>query len=257
MAFHKVTYTEQARVATVDPIRSKRDIWRIVQWFRERDLDKYELIFIFGCYTGLRASDIVSFQVKDLYNKNRAVIREVKTGKVKVFELQKQLQERINFYVDKHQLEPDDFIFGGRGDKEIDRSQIYRYMNRACTELHIDANIGTHTLRKTFGYHHYKQFKDVALLQKIFNHASPDVTLIYIGITQEEIDKSMQELDLSYEETPETLEEIALKGNNKTRIKAVLSLCRNYLKFTRNKGIHKPFAEIIIDLIMHTSEYQY
>ena len=50
--------------------------------------------------------------------------------------------------------------------------------------------MGTHTLRKTFAYHHYKQFKDVALLQKILNHSSPSITLNYIGIAQEEIDCS-------------------------------------------------------------------
>ena len=54
----------------------------------------------------------------------------------------------------------------------------------------INGFYGTHTLRKTFGYHHYHKFKDVALLQKIFNHYSPSITLRYIGIDQEEINNS-------------------------------------------------------------------
>ena len=41
-----------------------------------------------------------------------------------------------------------------------------------------------------YPYHHYKKYKDVAMLQKIFNHSSPAVTLTYIGIEQEEIDES-------------------------------------------------------------------
>ena len=45
-------------------------------------------------------------------------------------------------------------------------------------------------MRKTFGYHHYKQFKDVVILQKIFNHSSPQITLRYIGIEQDQIDYS-------------------------------------------------------------------
>ena len=54
----------------------------------------------------------------------------------------------------------------------------------------VEAKTGTHTMRKTFGYHHYKKFKDIAMLQKIFNHCSPEVTLRYIGIEQEQIEES-------------------------------------------------------------------
>lgn len=49
---------------------------------------------------------------------------------------------------------------------------------------------------KTFGYHHYKQFKDIAMLQMIFNHSSPNITLRYIGIDQDEIDKSYNAFEL-------------------------------------------------------------
>ncbi len=37
----------------------------------------------------------------------------------------------------------------------------------ACNKTGIDVKIGTHSLRKIFGYRHYKQFKDIAMLQKI------------------------------------------------------------------------------------------
>ncbi|GKS12930.1 hypothetical protein YDYSY3_39300 [Paenibacillus chitinolyticus] len=53
------------------------------------------------------------------------------------------------------------------------------------------AEIGTHTLRKTFGYHFYKRYKDVALLQQIFNHSAPSITLRYIGINQDIMDQAI------------------------------------------------------------------
>jgi integrase len=56
----------------------------------------------------------------------------------------------------------------------------------------ISEGIGTHTMRKTFGYWHYKQFKDVAELQKILNHSHPEVTLKYIGITEEQIENNLK-----------------------------------------------------------------
>ena len=51
-------------------------------------------------------------------------------------------------------------------------------------------------MRKTFGYWFYKKFKDVAMLQVILNHSSPKITLPYIGIEQDEIDKSYYNFSL-------------------------------------------------------------
>ncbi|MBP7433838.1 tyrosine-type recombinase/integrase, partial [bacterium] len=53
-----------------------------------------------------------------------------------------------------------------------------------------------HTLRKTFGYHLYQKTKDVALLQYLFNHKSPSVTLRYIGINQNMADEVMKGFNL-------------------------------------------------------------
>ena len=73
---------------------------------------------------------------------------------------------------------------------------MYRFLNEACKEVGLTINIGTHSMRKTFGFFFYKQFNDIALLQKILNHSSPAITLRYIGIAQEEIDTSYKQFEL-------------------------------------------------------------
>lgn len=50
--------------------------------------------------------------------------------------------------------------------------------------------MGTHTLRKTFGYWYYKQFKDTAMLQELFSHSSLSIILKYIGINRDKIDNT-------------------------------------------------------------------
>ena len=80
--------------------------------------------------------------------------------------------------------------------RPIDRTQAYRILNDAARKVGIQDAIGTHTLRKTFGYHHYKKFKDVATLQEIFNHSSPSITKRYIGIRQDEIDETLNDFAL-------------------------------------------------------------
>ena len=59
-------------------------------------------------------------------------------------------------------------------------------------------NFGTHSLRKTFGYHYYKNTKDIATLMQVFNHGSQNITLRYIGIEQEDLDKVYIEVEEYY-----------------------------------------------------------
>ncbi|WP_214873267.1 tyrosine-type recombinase/integrase, partial [Exiguobacterium sp. s140] len=74
----------------------------------------------------------------------------------------------------------------------ISRVQAYRIMKEAGEALGME-NVGTHSLRKSFGYHFYQKNKDIAMLQDIFNHSSERVTKIYIGIAQDEIDRAMDD----------------------------------------------------------------
>ncbi|NUK31028.1 tyrosine-type recombinase/integrase [Parageobacillus sp. VR-IP] len=74
--------------------------------------------------------------------------------------------------------------------KPIGRSMAYKILRKVAERFHLD-EIGTHTLRKTFGYHFYQQTKDVAMLQEIFNHSSPVITLKYIGVNQDSMDRAM------------------------------------------------------------------
>ena len=92
----------------------------------------------------------------------------------------------------------DEYLFQSRNgeNKPIQRLQAYRILNKAARNVGIDEEIGTHTMRKTFGYHFYQKTKDIALLQNLFNHSSPSVTLRYIGINQDIIDNAIREFRL-------------------------------------------------------------
>ena len=83
-----------------------------------------------------------------------------------------------------------------KGDnKPITRIQAYRVLNEIAKQIGLD-EVGTHTMRKTFGYHHYQSNKDVAILQSIFGHSSPSICLRYIGITDDMKDNSLKGFDL-------------------------------------------------------------
>ncbi|MCM1265991.1 MAG: tyrosine-type recombinase/integrase [Candidatus Gastranaerophilales bacterium] len=183
----------------VEPIKSKKDIEAIEAYLAKHSL-RNQLIWVFGTNSGLRISDILGLNIKDVKNKQYVEVIEKKTKKYKKIKLNKKLQDLIKKYLvlreKTYSITDDEPLFIGKKHCRLDRSQVYRFINDVCRELKISINAGTHTMRKTFGYHHYKQFNDVALLQKIFNHSSPSITMRYIGIAQEELDESYTNFEL-------------------------------------------------------------
>lgn len=183
----------------VEPIKDKKDVEAIEQYLSKHSL-RNQLIWAFGTNTGLRISDILGLNVDDVQNKQYVEIVEKKTKKYKRFPLNDKLKNLIRKYLvirDKmYSLTDDEPLFIGKKHCRLHRSQVYRFINEVCRNLGITVNVGTHTMRKTFGYHHYKQNNDVALLQKIFNHSSPSITMRYIGIAQEELDESYINFEL-------------------------------------------------------------
>lgn len=171
----------------VEPIRDKKRIRKIEKFLAKRN-KRDLLLFVMGTNTGLRVSDILALDVEDVKNRDFIDIVEKKTGKHKKFPINDKIKDLIYKYtLDKNLNEP---LFKTIYHNRMERTYAYRIVNKACKKIGMQEKIGTHTMRKTFGYHHYHKFKDVALLQKIFNHYSPSVTLRYIGIDQEEINNS-------------------------------------------------------------------
>lgn len=248
MAFHKLTYNtdkETARINTVGPIRSKEDIQAICDFFDSQGWHKYSVIFKFGISTGLRAGDILSFKVKDVYKREKVILREQKTGKIREFPLKQNLQDMLNEFCEGR--DPEEYVFEGRQHKKLDRSQVYRRIVEAGQALGIKENIGTHTMRKTFGYLHFRQYRDITILQSIFNHATPDVTKRYIGITQDEMDSTI--LGLNTEPGTDELTQLKNKAVAGERIaaKRARSFIQSYIKNGGKK--HLEFAYIVLEIL--------
>jgi integrase len=166
----------------VQPIRDKKQIEAMKAALYGRN----KLLFIFGINSALRISDVLKLKVGDVRGKTSLTVREQKTGKSKTFAFGASLQKAIKELIPADAADNDWLFTSRKGDKPITRVQAYRILNDAADKVGL-SEIGTHTLRKTFGYHAYKAGTDLALLQSIFNHASQNVTLRYIGIIQDDI----------------------------------------------------------------------
>lgn len=186
-------------LSLVQPIRDKKVLDLFKREVLGRSRRDYIMVLI-GINTGLRIGDIVPLKVKDVYKKTHINIEEQKTGKRKVFPIM-HIGKEINAYIEEEGLESQDYLFRSRQvdrdgiKRSISTTQAYRRLKAVAVDLGID-DFGTHSLRKSFGYHYYKQTKDIAKLMTIFNHSSEAITMRYIGITQEAIDESMMNFRL-------------------------------------------------------------
>lgn len=180
----------------VQPIRSKKQIANMKALLKDKG-DKYYIMFLIGINSGLRVSDCLNLRVSDVLGKEHVTITEKKTGKAKRFVLHQSVRKEIQNFVDKYHLPEDTFLIKSRqgGNKPITRVRAYCVLNECASSLGLDS-IGTHTMRKTFGYWYYQKTKNIEYLQYIFNHSSPNITLRYIGITQERIDESLADFCL-------------------------------------------------------------
>ncbi len=176
---------------TVQPIRD-RDLVNAIGRELKQDSERNYLIFMIGIYTGLRISDILLLKVSEV-KRQYINIRAQKTGKETRILINSTLKEAINDYLNTVDLKPDEYLFKSRVKKykPIGRVQVYNILNDVAKKFNL-TEIGTHTLRKTFGYWHYKQFRDSVLLQTIFGHSSEDVTKRYIGINQDTMDTTLK-----------------------------------------------------------------
>jgi|TARA_B100000700_G_C14967254_1_gene819479 integrase len=73
-----------------------------------------------------------------------------------------------------------------------------RYVSRVFAAIgeEVGISLGTHSMRKTRGYHLYKKTNDIARVMKMLRHSSEAVTLRYIGITQEDVDRDFTNLQI-------------------------------------------------------------
>lgn len=173
----------------VQPIRDYEKLEEIKRRLKARNERDYILVMI-GLYTALRISDILRIRVEDI-KKDYINIREKKTSKFRRIYLNHDLKKALREYV--NDKEPHEYLIKSREgtNKPITRARAYGVLKDVAKEVGLDS-IGTHSLRKTFGYWAYKDTKDVAALQKLFNHSYPEETLRYIGIEQDGVDQLLK-----------------------------------------------------------------
>lgn len=174
-----------------------------------------KLLFILGINLSLRASDLRTVKYSFFFHKTDdgklefneyySLIpqKQKKTRKyIKLF-FNDVVKNAIMNYIEYYPIDDiDSMVFASRkGDDEAIKEQtIWRILNDRAVEAGIKQNIGSHSLRKTFGYWTWHEAEDknkaLVILQQLFAHSSTQVTMRYIGILDEEIKDTYYSISL-------------------------------------------------------------
>lgn len=144
--------------------------------------DRDWLMIKLGLNTAFRISDLLKLSVNDNLKKGIMYIREDKTNKEQYWELNQKLHRDVLEYIKRNNLYDDEFLFKSRIgiNKPISTTNAWMRIKKYSDELGIKYLVGCHSLRKCFARTFYEETKDLITLQKMLNHASPQITLIYI-----------------------------------------------------------------------------
>lgn len=156
----------------------------------------WELYCRISFCTALRGSDVLSLRWGEILDRELLTKIEGKTGKTRMINFSESVIKKINELY--HKL--------GRPDKnsvvfvniKTNRAYSLIHVNRMLKEFKVRYRLpiklfSTHTFRKTFGRYVYetngRSAESLILLNSIFRHSSIEITKVYIGIRQSEIDK--------------------------------------------------------------------
>lgn len=188
-----------AAASEAEPITKIEDVHTVIDYFTQRKNWRDLLFFLVGISSALRASDIAKLRVSDFFRsdgefKKELVLIEQKTGKKRTVatKITDQMKDILLKWMNaaNQEFSYNDFVFQSQriGNNHIDPNSYYDILKSACNKLELPYHIGTHSMRKTFGYWFLETHKNdvtaLAALQKILNHSSEKTTLAYCGITK-------------------------------------------------------------------------
>lgn len=183
--------SKEGKMIDVQPLKTKKEVNDLIEALgMSQNGLRDQLLFKLGVSTGLRCGDLVALTVDQVKGKSNFKIREGKTKKERTVTLTHVMADIVD-YLDTMPADTTHLFPSRKGDSPISTTQAYRIITKAG-DLIGNNSIGTHTMRKTFGYTYYQTTKDVATLMEIFNHSSQKITLRYIGITEESIENSIK-----------------------------------------------------------------
>lgn len=183
---------------TTDAVKTKDQAERVktLLTLNAKGSTLYADIWTFGIQVALRISDLLSITFDDCQG-DRLIIKEAKTGKVRQIALNTTARAVVERRRNEH---PDHtYLFEVESNrakgKPVSRVAVSVAFKAVGDEIGVA--LGTHSMRKTLGWAMYSGKMRVEEICKVLGHSNPATTMLYLGITQSEIDASYHAFEIA------------------------------------------------------------
>lgn len=181
------------------------DFIRLLSSLHEDKNYLWELYCCISFCTACRISDVLTMTWQDVLKKNALYKIEQKTGKMRQITLSSSVQQRIAGLYEllgspnKHLP----VFCNTRTEKPYSKQYINERLKLFRWKYKLPIKrFSSHTFRKTFGRYIYetmgRTMEALILLSAILRHTSPRVTMVYLGIRDEEIEGVYNTIQLNY-----------------------------------------------------------
>jgi len=172
---------------------------------------KWAALCAIGVTTGCRISELVSLRRFDLLDRDGHLKEKVSFLRLKrkgkgplhrVLSIPPEYRPYVMRHLREEELRgfdrPDGYVFRGKNGQHLSRQTAWAYFRRILGTRH-----GTHWMRKTFAKEMFRGFVKAApddpmraleLTRKSLAHARIDTTVRYLGIQDEEIDATQNDI---------------------------------------------------------------
>lgn len=199
---------KKGKKSEVYPFKTVEDIKKMLDCYIENEEWLHYLYFVLGLNLARRVNDMLSLRWFNFFNPANGEFRddileiaEDKTDKLANPRINSACKAAIKLYIEKTGCNPalENYslpvflqLSGNYKGRVMSDDGVLRALKKYAAKVGISYNVGTHSLRKTFGamtrmLHPY-DYDSMELLRTIYNHSDTKTTGRYIGLTKQKVD---------------------------------------------------------------------
>ena len=187
-------------MSAAQPISKYADVKRFKEYFLKKGEYRNYMLVTVCLNTALRIYDVINLKWSDIFIENDKFkkyieLKEKKTGKINRIYINDEIKKAVRLYI-REEGKKGEYLFASRKGGHITRVCAFEIIAKGGKGAELNYKISCHSLRKTFGYHAWRKGVPPALLMKIYNHSSFEITKRYLCIEQEDKDNVYKALAL-------------------------------------------------------------
>ena len=185
----------QKKHKTLPIVLNKKEVEALLSFIKN---PKYHAIAATLYGSGLRLSECLSLQIRDIDSENMVItVRQGKGKKDRQTVLSEELLKILRSYYSQSKNKPVSFLFPQKKDlhRPFSSHQTQNFIKKAGIEAGIKKSVSPHILRHSFATHLLEGGTNLRKIQVILGHNSLKTTQIYIHLTKDFLQGVQSPLD--------------------------------------------------------------